>query len=108
MCVYSDQCTVAHASVCHMHMLVCHMINVALICVSHAQGGSCLWMQGCVCMSTYHSVVHVHVCGILLTCRCHTRGQHKEETLIPLTSDPQTTEPSSDTLTSNPQDDARL
>ena len=33
--VYSDQCTVAHASVCHMHMLVCHMINVARICVCH-------------------------------------------------------------------------
>ena len=49
------------------------------------------------------------VCGILLTCRCHSRVQHKEEALIPLTSDPQTEEPSSVTLTSNTQDeDTRL
>ena len=49
------------------------------------------------------------VCGILITCRCHSRVQHKEVALMPLTSDPQTEEPSSVTLTSNTQDeDTRL
>ena len=47
-CMSRDQCTVAHASVCHMHMLVCHMINVALICVCHML-----------------SVAHVCVCKVV-------------------------------------------
>eukprot|EP00731_Ephydatia_muelleri_P011841 Em0006g735a len=61
-----------------------------------------------VCMSRL-ATKDALTCALTVQNRCHTRGHNKEETLIPLTSDPQTEEPSSVTLTSNTQDeDTRL